>query len=490
VRVLIVAVGAAVAVAAATALSGSQHTRRASDDWPSSNHDLASTRAVVNSPIDSRSVSRLRPVWRFRFRIRPRESGVFTSNPVVIGDTVYVQDMESNVFALDRGTGRVRWERRFAFGTPGPNGVAVDRDRVYGSTDTSPFALSRATGRLLWSRRILTDLEHFVDIAPIVSYGVVYTGTVGYPPGGKGAAYGLDANTGAIRWKTWLVNGDWAVPEEAGGGGVWFPFSLDAGGRVYLGTSNPVPWGGTRAHPNGGAFAGPALYTDSLVVLDARTGRLAWYDQVTPHDVRDYDFQSSPILATVRGRDVVIGAGKAGRVIAWDRETHERIWEAIVGVHRNDTGPLPFRPVTVCPGVLGGVETPMAYVGGRVFVPIVDLCFRGSAVGYQRLEDVDVSRGRGQLVALDAETGRPLWRRRLPQPTFGCATVANDVVFASTLDGRFYAFRTDDGRKLWETRMRAGINACPAVAGDLVLVGAGVPLGSASTLELVAFGLD
>jgi outer membrane protein assembly factor BamB len=120
---------------------------------------------------------------------------------------------------------------------------------------------------------------------------------------------------------------------------------------------------------------------------------------------------------------------------------------------------------------------------------VVDLCFRGSAIGYQRLETVDVSRGRGQLVALDAKTGRQLWRRRLPQPTFGCATVANDVVFTSTVDGHLYAFRTDDGRTLWETRMRAGVNACPAVAGDLLLVGAGVPLGQGSTLELVAFEL-
>ena len=403
-RGLIVLVAIAAAVAAAVALWEWHKAPGKSPDWPSTNHDLASTRATVDSSIDSGSVRTLRPVWRFRFRIRPRESGVFTSNPVVVGDTVYLQDMESNVFALDRDNGRVRWERRFSFGTPGPNGVAVDRNRVYASTDTSPFALSRATGAVLWTRRILTRLEHFVDVAPIISDGVVYTGTVGYPPGGKGAAYALDARSGSVRWKTWLVEKEWAIPDEAGGGGVWFPFSIDENGRVYLGTSNPVPWGGTPAHPNGAAFAGPARYTDSLVVLDAGTGRVAWYDQVTPHDVRDYDFQLSPILATIRRQDAVIGGGKAGRVIAWSRQTHERIWEALVGVHRNDTGPLPVRPVKVCPGVLGGVETPMAYADGRVFVPVVDLCFRGSAVGYQRLETVDVSRGRGQLIALDAET--------------------------------------------------------------------------------------
>jgi len=74
---------------------------------------------------------------------------------------------------------------------------------------------------------------------------------------------------------------------------------VDARGRLYAGNSNPSPWGGTPERPNGGAFPGPARYTDSLIVVDARSGDLLWYDQVTPHDVRDYDFQATPILATV-----------------------------------------------------------------------------------------------------------------------------------------------------------------------------------------------
>jgi len=68
--------------------------------------------------------------------------------------------------------------------------------------------------------------------------------------------------------------------------------SVDEQGNVYAGISNPGPWGGSTAYPNGGLFPGPALYTDSLVVLDGASGRLRWYDQVTPHDVRDYDSTS------------------------------------------------------------------------------------------------------------------------------------------------------------------------------------------------------
>jgi outer membrane protein assembly factor BamB len=259
------------------------------------------------------------------------------------------------------------------------------------------------------------------------------------------------------------------------------------GSDVYWGIANPLPYGGTPAHPNGGAYAGTALYTDSLLDVDTETGRLRWYDQVTPHDVRDYDFQLPPIIATIGGTDLVLGAGKAGIVIAWNRSTHRRVWQVEVGLHRNSLGPLPSRPVSVCPGLYGGVLTPMALSHDRLFVPVVDLCMRGSASGYENLANVDVSRrGTGEFVALDASTGARLWSRRLAQPAFGCATVGNGVVFTATLDGTVYAFDTQTGAMLWKQTMRAGINSCPALASNTLLVGAGVPVAHGSVLELTA----
>jgi alcohol dehydrogenase (cytochrome c) len=371
----------------------------------------------------------------------------------------------------------------------GPNGLAVDARRVYGATDSDAFALSVATGRELWRRHLTSATEQFVDIAPVVWEGLVFTSTVGFAPGGRGAIYALDAATGAVRWKFDTIEKPWRHPLEAGGGGLWYPVSVDAEGRLYAGNSNPSPWGGSPERPNGAAYPGPVRYTDSLLVLDARSGRLLWHDQVTPHDVRDYDFAATPILATVDGEELVFGAGKAGRVIAWNRGTRQRVWAAAVGLHRNDVGPLPERRVTVCPGLLGGVETPMAYAGGRLFVPVVDLCGWGSATGRQDLTTLDPARGKGRLVALDAATGRALWERRLPSPNFGCATVSKDVVFTSTFDGTVSAFEVEDGTLAWSTRMRAGVNACPAVLGELVLFGAGAPRAGGTVPELVAFGL-
>jgi outer membrane protein assembly factor BamB len=425
--------------------------------------------------------------WRFRLTGKPGFSGIMASNPVVAGDTVYVQDLRSDVFALDRATGAVRWTHRFHAPNDGPNGVAVDGDRVYGATDSDAFALSATTGRQLWSRHMTGVTEQRIDVAPVSRGGLVYLSTIGYPREGRGALYALDSATGAVKWKFVTIKGQWRYPLEAGGGGFWNPVSVDEQGRVYGGNSNPAPWGGTPQRPNGGSFPGPALYTDSLLVLNGKTGQLLWYDQVTPHDIRDHDFQASPILATRGGKPVVFGAGKGGHVIAWNRDTQRRLWDSVVGLHLNDTGPLPRRRVIVCPGLLGGVETPMAYADGRVFVPVVDLCVRGSSIGFQLLNTVDPTKGSGQLVALDADNGTRLWRRSFGSPDFGCATVSNDVVFTSTYDGTVYALSAADGRTLWHDRMRAGINACPAVSGDLLLLGAGVPTRGAVP-ELVAYG--
>jgi alcohol dehydrogenase (cytochrome c) len=459
--------------------------------WKLPNGGLAGTRAAAGSTIDAGNVAKLEARWRFALTAAPTFSGIFASTPIADAETVYVQDLRSNVYALDRSDGTLRWTHRYRASNDGPNGLAVDDRHVYGATDSDAFSLSVATGKELWRRHLTRASEQFVDIAPVVWNGIVFVSTVGYAPLGRGTIYALDAATGAVRWKFVTIEKPWRYPLEAGGGGLWYPVSVDANGRLYAGNSNPSPWGGSPERPNGAAFPGPARYTDSLIVLDARTGKLLWYDQVTPHDVRDYDFEATPILAKVGGSDLVFGAGKAGRVIAWDRASRHRRWTAMVGLHKNDVGPLPRRRVTVCPGLLGGVETPMAYADGRLFVPVVDLCGWGSAVARQEVTALDASRGRGRLAALDAATGRTLWERRLPSPDFGCGTVSNDVVFTSTYDGTVYALAVSDGAVLWRAQMQAGLNACPAVAGDLLIVGAGMrrPGAAHPVPELVAFGL-
>jgi outer membrane protein assembly factor BamB len=455
----------------------------AAQDWPQPNGNVRGTRSTQATPITSRTVSGLRVRWRFAL---PRGStfGAFASTPLVTGGTVYAQDLTSSVFALDARTGVLRWERRFRAPNDGPNGLAVVGRRLFGATDSTVFALDRRSGRTLWTRRLVNREEQFIDIAPLAARGLVFTSTVGFAPGGRGRLYALDARTGAVRWRFDTVRDPWQFP-SAGGGGAWYPPSLASDGWLYVGISNPAPWGGSRIRPNGGMYPGAVPYTDALLALRARTGALHWYDQVTKHDVRDYDFEVSPIVVG----DVVFGAGKAGRVVAWDRITGKRLWAKAVGTHLHDLGPLPRARTLVCPGLWGGVLTPMSYANGRLFVPVVERCMRESAV--DPAYPADLTRGDGVVTAIGAKTGRKLWTRRLGSPATGCTTVAGDVVFAPTLDGRVYAFAARDGAPLWQTRARAGINGCPSVAGNLLVVGAGAPLpGRPATPELVAFELD
>ena len=483
----------AAAVATAVSLAGIASACGASQpvaSWPSANRDLSNRRALDATAIDARTIPRLRVRWRFRLRSRGSSFGAITANPVISGKTVYIQDTTSSVYALNLETGALRWKHALAAPNDGPNGLTVSGSQVVGATDTTVFALDAKTGRPLWSRRLVNRFEQFIGVAPVVDRGRVYVSTQGFPPGGRGAVYALSASTGRVVWRFATIEKPWPHP-EAGGGGTWYPVGVDANGDVYAGISNPGPWGGSKAFPNGAWFGGSTLYTDSLVVLAGPTGKLLWYDQVTPHDVRDYDFEASPILATLGGNSLVFGAGKAGRVVAWNRDTHARLWSRAVGTHLNDLGPLPRDTTTVCPGLLGGVETPMALAGGRLFVPVVELCAQESATTSKSAFLRPPSQGRGVVDALDAETGKTLWQRQLGSPPFGCATVARDAVIVPTYDGTLAAFSAADGRRLWHARLPAGNNSCPAVGRDLLVVAAGAPYPGIAhpQAEVVAFGV-
>ena len=354
---------------------------------------------------------------------------------------------------------------------------------MFVGTDSSVLALSAASGRLLWERQLSTHSEHS-EAAPRAARGFVYASTVGDRPGGRGALYALAVTTGRVRWRAEAVKTPWRHPTEAGGGGALYPPSSD-GRLVYWGTVGQTPHGGTPGRPNGGSYLGRVLYTDSLVALDARGGGLRWYDQVTSHDVRGYAFQLPPVLGRDGSVPAVFGAGTSGLVIAWSGATHRRLWQRQVGVHRNDTGQLPARRVPVCPGLLGGVATPLAYAGGALFVPVLDRCTEGSASSYG---PPALTGARGEFVALDAASGRRRWARRFPYADLGCATVARGVVFTSTFEGSVYAFDTRNGRTLWRTTARAGIDSCPTLAANELLVAATVRQRAKDVLELTALG--
>ena len=454
--------------------------------WPAHNYDLSNSRATSQTPINSETVSKLKVKWRFTFR-GLGASGAFASTPIVLNGKVYLQDLASNVYALDRSTGKVIWRHTFKKQpSVGPNGVSFGWGRVYGATETSAFALDGNTGKLLWSKKLIRNKNEGIDVTPQLYDNTVLVSTVPgnassfYKGNGLGVIWALDAATGKPKWHFNTASDGaklWGHPEINSGGGIWYPPAVDSSGRVFLSVANPAPLYGTPKFPNGTSRPGPNLYTDSLVVLNGQTGKLLWYRQAIAHDLRDYDLVIPAIVAMVPIRgvqtQVVLVAGKMGKAFAYRADNGNRLWMVSVGRHEHDSGLLPRKPITIFPGDLGGVETPMAFAANRLFVPWVDFAARASSTGLSGGFATNFNTGRGGLAAVDAATGKALWRHKLPSMDFGAATVANDVVFTSTYAGTVYAFDTRTGKTLWTAKAPAGINSFPAIDGDTVLVGAG-----------------
>jgi alcohol dehydrogenase (cytochrome c) len=469
--------------------------------WPSHNLNLSNTRANLTSEIDAGTVAQLKPRWTFRLP----DAGFYsiTSNPIVLGGTVYLENPDSSVFALSLATGKQLWRHDYHSVTPagGPNGVAYGYGLLYGETESSVFALDPRTGKQVWGRRLAGSSNEGIDMAPQLYDGKLLISTIPgsstdyYTPGAYGIVYALDARTGKVLWSFSTVKGGaqlWGDPKQNGGGGLWYPPAVDSHGRVFIGTANPSPYPPTKSDPNAESRPGPNLYTDSLVALDGTTGKLLWYQQVSPHDLEDHDFQDSPIIVTVKVNGVpteaVIGAGKSGYVIAFRADDGKRLWTLPIGEHnRYQSGPLPATPVVYCPGSLGGVLTPMAEARGVVYVPWIDFCFKGSATGLVA-SGITPSSG---LAAVDAATGAIRWKHAFAGVDSGAATVADDVVFTSTYDGTVDALSTKTGAILWHAKEPSGIAAFPAVTRTMLIVGVGARTSASQTAqgEIVAYAL-
>jgi outer membrane protein assembly factor BamB len=457
--------------------------------------DLANTREAKGT-IKQANVDGLEEAWS----IPIEGQGVYGSYawaPIVANGVIYSQDLESNVQALDLESGDVLWTKKYESVSHGPNGLAVADGHVYGATASEAFALDQKTGKELWS----TPLEGAVDIAPGTNDGTVYVSTVPetpnaeYEAGAVGILYALDGKTGKKLWEFDTVPKDlWGHPEINSGGGLWYPPSFDSKGDVYVGTGNPAPLPGTANKPWGSSRPGNNLYADSMVKLDPKTGKVIWHYQQTPHNIYDWDFQDSPVMVTVGGKEVAIGAGKSGVVVAIDTKTGKPIWKTSVGVHNgHDNDPLyamrgeynKIKLGEVFPGQLGGVIAPMATDGKRVYVPIVNHSMTVRNGG----EITEESSATGEVVGLNLKTGKQEWVRELEQPAYGATLVVNDLVFATTADGVVHALLAESGGEVWQAALPAGTNAGVMVSGDMLLAPAGLPVAEGQAAKLVAFKL-
>ena len=473
-------------------------------EWPAPNGDYQNSR-VGSTTIDSGNVATLGIAWTAPITATGTFGG-YASTPIIADGVVYTQDLSSNVKAYDLQTGERLWQRLYDDPTVGPNGVAIGYGKVYGATATEAFALDMETGEEVWrSKRLTRNANEGIDMAPLAYDGKVYVSTVPgnvdsfYKGNGVGVLHALDAETGDPEWSFLTVPEDLWDPEHTeinSGGGLWHPPGFDANGDMYVSVANPAPWPGTKEFPWGTSRPGENLYSNSLLKLDPDDGELEWYYQALPHDVWDWDLHLPPIIANDGDRKLVVTGGKMGYVYAVDTNG-DLAWKTPVGIHngRDDDNALalegeldklPEFPVTIWPGVLGGVETQMAVEGDTIYAPVVNL--PTTFTSETKLE-LGFAEGSGELVALDLATGAVRWKTTLPQPPYGAATVANDLVLTTTFDGVVWALDRETGAIVWRGQLPAGTNATVAVAGDWLLTAASFPQSKQQKAQIVALQL-
>lgn len=454
---------------------------------------------------DASDVPRLKVKWAFGF---PGASSAATQ-PVIVGQWVFVGSTEGRLYALDLGTGCIRWtfdadqnvrsaptiERGSK--ESGANYVAYFTDR-----GKHAYKLNAETGALLWKTKVAQDLGGTGAtpklykgklIVPLTSGG----GGGGADPNagcckGRGAVAALDAETGNVLWLTSTirepllpVRRNYAGVQLWGpsGASVWSSPTIDEKrNRIYVGTGN--------------SSSDPAAATsDSIMALDIDTGAIIWYHQATVGDAYnggcdvpdkkdcpvadgpDFDFGQPPILVSVgKNQRLLVAAAKSGVVHAFDPDDGGReVWSLKVGIG----------------GVLGGAHWGSAADDENIYVPVSD---------YLDIveRDAKLNPEAGGLVAIRLKDGKQVWRT---DARTGCenglthcshaqsapVTLMPGVALSGAYDGHLRAYALDSGKVIWDFdtlqdfQTVNGVQAKggsfdvggPAVANGMVLATAG-----------------
>lgn len=476
-----------------------------STDWLFHNHDYAGTRHSPLEEITAENASRLTPVCAFQMGERDN----FQTGPIVHNGAMYVTTATATI-ALDAATCRVRWrypwQAKDDTGWNRNRGVAVKDGRVVRATpDGYLIGLSADTGTLLWARQVSKPVEgETLTMAPMIFEDLVLVGPAGSENNVQGWVGAFRVTDGSPVWRFNTVPkpGDpaydtWKNPLKipVGGGAVWTSFSLDVDtGDLHIAVTNPAP--DLPIHLR----QGDNLYTNSIVALDVRTGKLRWYRQLIPNDSHDWDVTHvTPLLtATINGtaRRLVTTAGKDGMLRAIDRDSKTVVYETAVTTRDNAEIPVGLTPIRACPGVLGGVQwNGPAFNPGTnlLYVPAVDWC--ATFVAFEQVRHIPgkiymggavdrdpVSKAQGWLTAVDASTGAVRWKYRSPRPMVAAVTTtAGNVVFTGELTGDFLTLDARTGDVLYRFNtggpMGGGIATYATGSRQYVAAASGSPSG-------------
>jgi outer membrane protein assembly factor BamB len=469
--------------------------------WSVPNADAQNTRDV-SSPINASNVSKLKVAWKIPITGKYG----FSSTPVFSpdGSTVYLQNLASNVLAVNTNTGKIEWQHKFPTADAngeGPNGVSLVNGDLYGETRTGAFALSASTGEQLWATpKLALDNGQGFNEAPLVVNGVMYVSNSGASNGGD--FYAINAKNGKVMWK-FAETKDASNPNVCGMGcgGGWGTPLMGPNGDLYMGTANPY-----RSVEEGVNHPSKELYDDSTVALNPKNGKLKWYFQAVPNDFFDWDMELSPMWASSGpgGQPTVIDGGKMGYVYAMNANSGKVIWKRSVGTHSGaDNIPLlalehkvklsQFKfPYKYCPSVYGGPEESMALAGKTIYISTNKACSVFSSATTQFASGGAAThpiKSKGNIEAISLDNGKVLWNRNFSHSAFGGATVTNDLVFTTTYTGKVIAMNRANGKIVWQQQMSAGTNSALAIDNGTLVTAAGVKLSKGQKGEIVAYHL-
>src|SRR5215471_17508062 len=377
---------AAPAAAAAPAPDASA----AAGDWPSYNRTVGSDRFSPLAEINTKNASQLKVLCTYDVGgFDAFESGLIMVNDALIGTS------EFDIFSVNPSTCALNWRTHESYPPtllPANRGAAYWDGMLFrGTQDGRVMGYDFKTGKRLWATSIADPKRgESVPAAPIAHDGVVYIGNAGGDfKGGKGKMYALEAKTGKVLWQFFMVpksDGDeirgplGKSPLDAStwkmapgmpitGGGLWTSYTLDTKtGLLYLPGGNPAPDFAI------GVREGENFYTDSVVVVDAKTGDYKQHFKLVPKDWHDWDVSNPPILVQTRGgKHLMVAAPKDGYLYAFDLSNNNPVFKVAVTRIENVAENLTAgQTVRFCPGGAGGSEW-----NGPSYVPQTNLILIG-----------------------------------------------------------------------------------------------------------------
>ncbi|MFD1537088.1 outer membrane protein assembly factor BamB family protein [Nonomuraea guangzhouensis] len=492
--------------------------------------------------ITARNLDRLGAAWHVNLEggstAAPQQSTCVVENGIL-----YVQTTQQNVFAVDGRTGALKWKTNLGTKQTNMRGVALGEGLVFSTSGANiVYALAKESGQVVWQRQLITEDEGGGDtggcdpqngqcggltgtLAGAVVYwdGLIYVGMQGSTGGARGRAYALKAATGEAAWTFWACPGEgqfgndtWEGESWKTGGAVpWIHPAIDPDlGLVYW------TFGGSYPRLDGSSRGGDNLFANSIVAIDAKTGKRKWHFQSVHHDIWDLDNVMAPVLVDVRiGRDkrkVVVYGSKAGMFYVLDRATGEPVHgvteRPVPQDLRQKTAPTqPFpggEPFITQAPEFGKATRPVPfYAWGGLYTPHWDratIIFPGAGggadwahlsfnphtgwiyVGYGLINSgfsnsrdgrVNTSRPLGEyfaggIAAVDPRTNKPVWtldREWSLAHGNGILTTGGRVMFQGGPDGVLHAMDDTDGKILWSFQCGAGVHTSPIsyeIAGE------------------------